>query len=87
MEMLSEHTLEGWLGGYLLTGRHGFFSTYESFVHIIDSMVNQHCKWLEICKHTSWREEISALNLLITPRCGGKTTTVLPIKTLVSWTW
>ena len=66
MEMLSEHTLEGWLEGYLLTGRHGFFSTYESFVHIIDSMVNQHCKWLEICKHTSWREEISSLNLLIT---------------------
>jgi xylulose-5-phosphate/fructose-6-phosphate phosphoketolase len=66
MEMLSEHTLEGWLEGYLLTGRHGFFSTYEAFVHIIDSMVNQHCKWLEICKHVHWREEISSLNLLIT---------------------
>ena len=66
MEMLSEHTLEGWLEGYLLTGRHGFFSTYEAFVHVIDSMVNQHCKWLDICKHTSWREEISSLNLLIT---------------------
>ena len=47
MEMLSEHTLEGWLEGYLLTGRHGFFSTYEAFVHIIDSMFNQHAKWLE----------------------------------------
>ena len=66
MEMLSEHTLEGWLEGYLLTGRHGFFSTYEAFVHVIDSMVNQHCKWLDISKHTSWREEISSLNLLIT---------------------
>jgi xylulose-5-phosphate/fructose-6-phosphate phosphoketolase len=66
MEMLSEHTLEGWLEGYLLTGRHGFFSTYEAFVHIIDSMVNQHCKWLEICSHISWRSSLSSLNLLIT---------------------
>ncbi|WP_404783733.1 phosphoketolase [Altericista sp. CCNU0014] len=66
MEMLSEHTLEGWLEGYLLTGRHGFFSTYEAFVHIIDSMVNQHCKWLEICNHIPWRSSISSLNLLIT---------------------
>ncbi len=66
MEMLSEHTLEGWLEGYLLTGRHGFFSTYESFVHVIDSMVNQHCKWLQICNHIPWRADISSLNLLIT---------------------
>jgi len=66
MEMLSEHTLEGWLEGYLLTGRHGFFSTYESFAHVIDSMFNQHAKWLEICNHIHWREEISSLNLLIT---------------------
>jgi xylulose-5-phosphate/fructose-6-phosphate phosphoketolase len=66
MEMLSEHTLEGWLEGYLLSGRHGFFSTYESFAHVIDSMFNQHAKWLEICNHISWREEISSLNLLIT---------------------
>lgn len=66
MEMLSEHTLEGWLEGYLLTGRHGFFSTYEAFVHVIDSMYNQHAKWLEICNHLSWREEIASLNLLIT---------------------
>ena len=50
MEMLSEHTLEGWLEGYVLTGRHGFFATYEAFVHIIDSMFNQHAKWLEKCK-------------------------------------
>jgi xylulose-5-phosphate/fructose-6-phosphate phosphoketolase len=66
MEMLSEHTLEGWLEGYLLTGRHGFFSTYEAFAHVIDSMFNQHAKWLEICNHIHWREEISSLNLLIT---------------------
>ena len=50
MEILSEHTLEGWLEGYLLTGRHGFFSTYEAFVHVIDSMFNQHAKWLEISR-------------------------------------
>ncbi|MDW8200187.1 MAG: phosphoketolase family protein, partial [Cyanobacteriota bacterium SKYGB_h_bin112] len=66
MEILSEHTLEGWLEGYLLTGRHGFFSTYESFVHVIDSMINQHCKWLEICNQIPWRSSISSLNLLIT---------------------
>jgi xylulose-5-phosphate/fructose-6-phosphate phosphoketolase len=66
MEMLSEHTLEGWLEGYVLTGRHGFFSTYESFVHIIDSMINQHCKWLESCQHIPWRSAIASVNLLIT---------------------
>ena len=66
MEMLSEHTMEGMLEGYLLTGRHGFFSTYESFVHVIDSMFNQHAKWLEICNHLSWRQAIASLNLLIT---------------------
>ena len=66
IEMLSEHTLEGMLEGYLLTGRHGFFSTYEAFVHVIDSMFNQHAKWLSICNQLSWREEISSLNLLIT---------------------
>jgi xylulose-5-phosphate/fructose-6-phosphate phosphoketolase len=66
MEMLSEHTMEGMLEGYLLTGRHGFFSTYESFVHVIDSMFNQHAKWLEICRNLSWRESIASLNLLIT---------------------
>ena len=66
MEMLSEHTMEGMLEGYLLTGRHGFLSSYESFVHVIDSMFNQHAKWLEICSHLSWREAIASLNLLIT---------------------
>ena len=66
MEMLSEHTLEGMLEGYLLTGRHGFFSSYEAFVHIIDSMFNQYAKWLEMCSHLSWRDAIASLNLLIT---------------------
>jgi xylulose-5-phosphate/fructose-6-phosphate phosphoketolase len=66
LEMLSEHTLEGWLEGYLLTGRHGFFSSYESFIHIIDSMFNQHAKWLESCRGLTWRAPISSLNLLIT---------------------
>ena len=66
MELLSEHTLEGWLEGYLLTGRHGFFSTYEAFVHIIDSMFNQHAKWLAMCEDIPWRAPVSSLNLLIT---------------------
>jgi xylulose-5-phosphate/fructose-6-phosphate phosphoketolase len=66
MEMLSEHTLEGWLEGYLLTGRHGFFASYESFVHVIDSMINQHAKWLEKCNELPWRAKVSSLNLLIT---------------------
>jgi xylulose-5-phosphate/fructose-6-phosphate phosphoketolase len=66
LEMLSEHTLEGWLEGYLLTGRHGFFSTYEAFAHVIDSMFNQHAKWLDICNTLPWRAPISSLNLLIT---------------------
>lgn len=66
IEMLSEHTLEGMLEGYLLTGRHGFFSTYESFAHVIDSMFNQHAKWLSICNQLSWRAGVASLNLLIT---------------------
>ena len=66
MEMLSEHTLEGWLEGYLLTGRHGFFSTYEAFVHVIDSMFNQHAKWLAMSREIPWRAPVSSLNLLIT---------------------
>lgn len=67
MEMLSEHTLEGWLEGYLLTGRHGLFDTYEAFAHVIDSMYNQHAKWLEKSKlELGWRAPISSLNLLIT---------------------
>ena len=67
MEMLSEHTLEGWFEGYVLTGRHGFFSSYEAFVHVIDSMFNQHAKWLEKSKtELDWRAPISSINLLIT---------------------
>ena len=66
MEMLSEHTLEGWLEGYLLTGRHGLINTYEAFVHIIDSMVNQHAKWLEKSwEDVSWRAPVSSLNILL----------------------
>src|SRR6516225_6241675 len=66
IEMLSEHTMEGMLEGYLLTGRNGFLSSYEAFVHVIDSMFNQHAKWLSICNHLSWRRKIASLNLLIT---------------------
>ncbi|MCL1475261.1 phosphoketolase [Argonema antarcticum] len=66
MEMLSEHTLEGWLEGYLLTGRHGLFNTYEAFAHVIDSMFNQHAKWLDICqKEVPWRASVSSLNILL----------------------
>ncbi|MEW8327379.1 MAG: phosphoketolase family protein [Candidatus Thiodiazotropha sp.] len=66
MEMLSEHTLEGWYEGYVLSGRHGFFATYEAFAHVIDSMYNQHAKWLAICEEIPWRAPISSINLLIT---------------------
>jgi xylulose-5-phosphate/fructose-6-phosphate phosphoketolase len=66
IEMLSEHTMEGMLEGYLLSGRHGFFSSYESFIHVIDSMFNQHAKWLSICNRLPWRQDIASLNLLIT---------------------
>jgi xylulose-5-phosphate/fructose-6-phosphate phosphoketolase len=66
LEMLSEHTLEGWLETYLLTGRHGFFSTYEAFAHVIDSMFNMHAKWLATCHELKWRAPVSSLNLLIT---------------------
>ena len=59
LEMLSEHTLEGWLEGYLLTGRHGFFSTYEAFAHVIDSMFNMHAKWLAMCRELPWRAPVS----------------------------
>ena len=66
MEMLSEHTLIGWLEGYLLTGRHGFFHTYEAFAHVIDSMFNQHAKWLDICKnHVPWRSSVASETILL----------------------
>jgi xylulose-5-phosphate/fructose-6-phosphate phosphoketolase len=66
MEVLSEHCCQGWLEGYLLTGRHGLFSCYEAFIHIIDSMFNQHAKWLEACQKLAWRRPIASLNYLLT---------------------
>jgi len=65
MEMLSEHQCEGWLEGYLLTGRHGLFNSYEAFIHIIDSMFNQHAKWLKVCNGLPWRRDIASLNYLL----------------------
>ena len=59
MEMLSEHQCEGWLEGYLLSGRHGFFSSYEAFIHIVDSMFNQHAKWLDVTRRIPWRRPVS----------------------------
>lgn len=66
MEVLSEHLCQGWLEGYLLTGRHGIFSCYEAFIHIVDSMLNQHAKWLQASKHIPWRQPIASLNYLLT---------------------
>jgi xylulose-5-phosphate/fructose-6-phosphate phosphoketolase len=66
LEVLSEHLCQGWLEGYLLTGRHGFFSCYEAFVHIVDSMFNQHAKWLKVANELPWRRSISSLNYLLT---------------------
>jgi xylulose-5-phosphate/fructose-6-phosphate phosphoketolase len=65
MEVLSEHQCQGWLEGYLLTGRHGFFSCYEAFIHIIDSMFNQHAKWLKVCNRIAWRRPVASLNYLL----------------------
>jgi len=66
MEVLSEHMCQGWLEGYLLTGRHGFFSCYEAFIHIVDSMFNQHAKWLKVTHNIPWRRPIASLNYLLT---------------------
>ncbi len=66
MEVLSEHMCQGWLEGYLLTGRHGFFSCYEAFIHIVDSMFNQHAKWLKVTRNIPWRRPIASLNYLLT---------------------
>lgn len=66
MEMLSEHTVEGWLEGYILSGRHGLLNSYEPFIHVIDSMVNQHCKWIEKALEVEWRAKIASLNILLT---------------------
>ena len=85
--MLSEHTLEGMLEGYLLTGRHGFFSTYEAFAHVIDSMFNQHAKWLTICNHLSWRAKVAVAEPAhhLAPS-GGRTTTASRTRTPASST-
>lgn len=64
--MLSEHMCEGWLEGYLLTGRHGFFASYEAFIRIVDSMAAQHAKWLKVCNQLSWRRPIASLNFILT---------------------
>ena len=66
MEMLSEHQCEGWLEGYLLTGRHGLFNSYEAFIRIVDSMFTQHAKWLKMCSELPWRRDIASLNYLLT---------------------
>ena len=66
MEVLSEHLCQGWLEGYLLTGRHGFFNCYEAFVHIVDSMFNQHAKWLKVSRGLPWRRPIASFNYLLT---------------------
>ncbi len=66
MEILSEHTIQGWVEGYLLTGRHAFFSCYEAFIHIVDSMFNQHAKWLDVSREISWRRPVASLNYLLT---------------------
>ncbi|MCL5060909.1 MAG: phosphoketolase family protein [Candidatus Thermoplasmatota archaeon] len=66
MEILSEHACQGWLEGYLLTGRHGLFSCYEAFIHIVDSMFNQHAKWLKVCREIPWRRPVASLNILLT---------------------
>ncbi len=83
MEMLSEHTLEGWFEGYVLTGRHGFFSTYEAFVHVIDSMFNQHAKWLEKSKRRGWRGVRPCPPSTCSSRrwYGARITTASPIRT------
>jgi len=65
-DALSEHTVDGWLEGYILSGRHGMLNSYEPFIHIIDSMVNQHCKWIEKCLEVEWRVKIASLNILLT---------------------
>ena len=65
MEVLSEHLCQGWLEGYLLTGRHGLFNCYEAFIHIVDSMFNQHAKWLKVTRGIPWRRPIASLNYLL----------------------
>ena len=84
--MLSEHQCQGWLEGYLLTGRHGLFNCYEAFIHIVDSMFNQHAKWLKVTKDLPWRRDIASLNYLLPPTSGSRTTTASPTRTPASST-
>ena len=73
--MLSEHQCEGWLEGYLLTGRHGLFNSYEAFIRIVDSMFSQHAKWLKVTSELPWRRKIASLNYLLPPTSGSRITT------------
>jgi xylulose-5-phosphate/fructose-6-phosphate phosphoketolase len=84
MEMLSEHLCQGWLEGYLLTGRHGLFNCYEAFIHIVDSMFNQHAKWLKVSAQLPWRRPIASLNYLLPRTSGSRTTTASRTRTLAS---
>jgi xylulose-5-phosphate/fructose-6-phosphate phosphoketolase len=86
MEVLSEHLCQGWLEGYLLTGRHGFFSCYEAFIHIVDSMVNQHAKWLKVTREIPWRKPIASLNYLLTSHVWRQDHNGFSIKTQASST-
>ena len=86
MEVLSEHLCQGWLEGYLLTGRHGLFSCYEAFIHIVDSMFNQHAKWLKVTREIPWRRPIASLTTCSRRTSGGRTTTASPIRTRASST-
>ena len=86
VEMLSEHQCEGWLEGYLLTGRHGLFNCYEAFIHIVDSMFNQHAKWLKVTSHLPWRRKLASFNYLLASHVGARTTTASPTRTPASLT-
>ena len=86
MEVLSEHLCQGWLEGYLLTGRHGLFNCYEAFIHIVDSMFNQHAKWLKVTRGIPWRRPIASLNYLLRRTSGARTTTASRTRTPASST-
>ena len=86
MEVLSEHLCQGWLEGYLLTGRHGFFNCYEAFIHIIDSMFNQHAKWLKVTRHIPWRRPSRRSTTCSRRTSGGRTTTASRTRTRASST-
>ena len=88
MEILSEHQCQGWLEGYLLTGRHGLFNCYEAFIHIVDSMFNQHAKWLKVTRKLGWRKPISSLNYLLSSHVWRRITTDTAIRIpVLSITW